>query len=75
MPTSLRCAPEIEERYARLAAATNRTKSFYFNRALEEAIDQLEYEYGLLKDVEDFRAGNLETFTLSEVKEHYDLDD
>ncbi len=54
MPISLRLDPEIETRYVKPAVETGRTKSFYFNKALKESIDQLEYEYGILKDAEDF---------------------
>ena len=36
-------------------------------------IDRLEYEYGLLKKVEDYRAGRLETVTLDELEESLDL--
>lgn len=75
MPTTLRMANDLEERYSHLAEVTGRSKAFYFNRALEGAIDQLEYEYGILKDVEDFRAGKLKTYSLKEVREHCDLDD
>lgn len=75
MPTTLRLDPELEARYARLAAETGRSKSFYFNKALAGAIDQLEYEYGILKDVEDYRAGRLETYSLDEVRSHCELDD
>lgn len=36
-------------------------------------IDRLEYEYGLLKKVEDYRVGRLETVTLDELEESLDL--
>ena len=36
-------------------------------------IDRLEYEYGLLKKVEDYRAGRLETVTLDKLEESLDL--
>ena len=41
--------------------------------ALAAEIDRLEYEYGLLKKVEDYRAGRLETVTLDELEESLDL--
>ena len=43
--------------------------------ALAESIDRLEYEYGILKDIEDYRAGRLETYSLDEVRAHCGLED
>ncbi len=68
MPTSVRLDPEYEERLSKLAAETGRTKAYYIKKVMEEAIPRLEYEYGLLKDVEDYRAGKLKTYTLDEVR-------
>ena len=62
-------------RYDRLAKSTGRTKTFYMTEALAAEIDRLEYEYGLLKKVEDYRAGRLETVTLDELKESLGLAD
>lgn len=44
------------------------------NEALEHSIDKLEYEFGLLKKVEDYRAGKLETCSLDEVCEALGFD-
>lgn len=73
--TSMRIPAELNERYSRLAQSTGRTRAFYINEALRDAIDQLEYEYGILKKVEDFRAGKLETVTLDELEESLGLAD
>ena len=43
------------------------------NEALQEAIDRFEYEYGILKDIEDYRAGRLETYSIDEVRAHCGL--
>lgn len=75
MPTTLRMSPELEERYAHLAVSTGRSKAFYFNRALENSIDELEYEFGILKKVEAFRAGKLQTISLDELGESLGLED
>ena len=61
------------ERYSRLAKETGRSRSFYVNEALQEAIDRFEYEYGILKDIEDYRAGRLETYSIDEVRAHCSL--
>lgn len=70
---TIRMDPEVEERYSRLAKNTGRTRTYYLNKALEDSIDQLEYEYGILKDIEDYRAGRLETYSIDEVREHCGL--
>lgn len=62
-------------RYDRLAKSTGRTKTFYMTEALAAEIDRLEYEYGLMKKVEDYRAGMLETVTLAELEESLGLAD
>lgn len=50
---------DLAIRYDRLAKSTGRTKTFYMTEALAAEIDRLECEYGLLKKVEDYRAGRL----------------
>lgn len=72
---ALRMPADLSARYDRLAKSTGRTKSYYMNEALSDSIDRLEYEYGLLKDVEDFRAGRLETYDIEEVRRHCGLAD
>ena len=68
-PMPVRVSAELASRYDRLAKATGRTRTFYVTEALEGSIDRLEYEYGLLKKAEDFRAGRLETMMLNELEE------
>jgi RHH-type rel operon transcriptional repressor/antitoxin RelB len=72
---SMRMPHELSERYTRLAEKTGRSRSFYINEALADSIDRFEYEYGILKDVEDFRVGKLKTYSLVEVSEMLGLDD
>ena len=57
------------------ATAAGRTKSFYMNEALAESIDRLEDEYGIMRKVEDWRAGRLDTVTLDELEESLGLED
>ena len=54
---------DLAIRYDRLAKSTGRAKTFYMAEALAAEIDRLEYEYGLLKKVEDHRAGSITCFT------------
>ena len=70
---ALRIPEDLANRYDRLAKFTGRTKTFYMTEALAAEIDRLEYEYGLMKKVEDFRAGRLETVTLDELEESLGL--
>lgn len=72
-PVALRTPEDILERYTKLAKETGRPRSYYMNKALSESIDRLEYEYGILKQAEDFRACRLETYSLDEVREHCGL--
>ena len=65
---TIRVPSELNERYAALAEKTARTRSYYMIEALTESIDRLEYEYGLMKKVEDYRAGKLETVTIDELE-------
>lgn len=73
MTMPVRVPDDIGARYARLAKQTGRTRSYYVNEALAESIDRLEYEYGILQQVEDYRAGRLETYSLDEVEQNLGL--
>lgn len=73
--TALRMPEDLAARYDRLAKSTGRTKTYYMNEALADSIDRFEYEYGILKDIEDYRAGRLMTYSLAEVGEMLGLDD
>ena len=70
---ALRLPEDLANRYDRLAKSTGRTKTFYMTEALAAEIDRLEYEYGLMKKVEDYRAGRLATVTLDELEESLGL--
>lgn len=72
---ALRMPEDLSARYDRLAKSTGRTKTYYMTEALAGSIDRLEYEYGILQQVEDYRAGRLKTYSLDEVGEMLDLDD
>ncbi|WP_368140230.1 type II toxin-antitoxin system RelB family antitoxin [Collinsella aerofaciens] len=72
---ALRLPEDLVNRYDRLAKSTGRTKTFYMTEALAAEIDRLEYEYGLMKKVEDYRAGRLATVTLDELEESLGLAD
>ena len=65
---------ETEDRLNRLSERTGRSKAFYLRQLIEDGLDQLEYECGILQDVEDYRKDNLKTYTLDEMKKRYELD-
>ena len=73
IPTAIRLPAELVQRYDNLAKNTGRSRTYYVTEALEDAIAELEYEYGLMKQVEDYRAGKLETVSLEEVERQLDL--
>ncbi len=73
--TSVRLPVDLVKRYDNLAKATGRSRTYYVTEALEESIAQLEYQYGLLKKVEDYRAGRLETVSIDQLEDHLGLGD
>lgn len=73
--TAIRMPEDLAGRYDRLAKMTGRTRTYYITEALAGSIDRLEYEYGILKKVEDWRAGRLETVSLDELEESLGLVD
>lgn len=73
MTITIRPNPDIEERYSRLAKNTGRTRTYYLNKALEDSIDQLEYESQILQSLEDYKAGRVEAYTLEESRAHCGL--
>ena len=69
----VRVPDNVVGRYDSLAKQTGRTRSYYVNEALASEIDRLEYEYGIMKQVEDYRAGRLKTYSLDEVEQSLGL--
>jgi RHH-type rel operon transcriptional repressor/antitoxin RelB len=75
MPTSIRLDKDTEERLARLAHNTGRSRAFYLREAIETSLPRLEWEYDLLQRVHDVRSGKAETDSLEEVRASLGLDD
>ena len=73
--TSVRMSDETAEKLDKLSRLTGRSKSYYLREAIESSIDQLLYEYTLLNEVEQIRAGKAKTYSLEEVKAELDLED
>lgn len=65
----IRIPLELNDRLDRLAASTGRSKSYYLIRTLEEHLSETEYIYGLERDAEAVRRGELATRPLDELWE------
>ncbi|MDU3273610.1 DUF6290 family protein [Varibaculum cambriense] len=73
--TSVRMSDKTAEKLDKLSRLTGRSKSYYLREAIESSIDQLLYEYTLLSEVEEIRAGKAKTYSLEEVKAELGLKD
>ncbi len=75
MATSIRLAPEIEQRLDFLAAQTGRTKAYYLREIIEQGIEDME-DYYLAADVlERVRKGQEAVHSAAEVRKDLGLDD
>jgi len=72
---AVRIPEEVEDRLARLAKLTGRTKTFYVSEALEEHLDELEETYLAERVLEEARSCKEETVSLDSLIEKYGLDD
>lgn len=74
MPTSIRLAPETEERLSFLASQTGRTKAYYLREIIEQGLEDIE-DYYLAADVlERVRKGQEPIHSADEVRNELDLD-
>ncbi len=64
---AIRLPAEIESRLDALAAATERTKSFYVRQAIMEQIDDLEDLYLAEQRLTDIRAGRTTEIPIEDV--------
>ena len=68
MATSIRLAPDIEQRLDFLAAQTGRTKAFYLREIIKRGLDDME-DYYLAADVlERVRKGQEKVLSAEEVR-------
>lgn len=73
--TTLDVPKELATRYENLASRTGHSVSRLMGEALEDSISRLEYEYGLLQQVDDYHKGRLKTYGLEEVNKLLGLED
>lgn len=74
MATSVRLAPEVEERLDFLATQTGRSKAFYLRQVIEQGLEDLE-DYYLAADVlERVRQGREAVHSTTDVRKALGLD-
>ena len=75
MATSIRLAPETEQRLNLLASQTGRTKAFYLREMIERGLEDME-DYYLAADVlERVRRGTENVYSSADVRNALNLDD
>jgi RHH-type rel operon transcriptional repressor/antitoxin RelB len=75
MPTSIRLAPETDQRLERLASQTGRSKAYYLREIIERGLEEME-DYYLAADVlEQVRKGEERVYSLGEVERDLGLAD
>lgn len=75
MATSIRLAPETEQRLDYLASHTGRTKAYYLREIIEHGIEEME-DYYLAADVlERVRKGQEQVHSAADVRSDLGLDD
>ena len=75
MPTSIRLAPETEQRLNYLASHTGRTKAYYLREMIEQGLEQIE-DYYLAADVlKRVRNGQEQVHSAADVRKDLGLDD
>lgn len=73
MVTSIRLAPETEQRLDYLAANTGRSKAYYLRKIIEHGIEEME-DYYLAADVlERVRKGQEQVHSAADVRNDLDL--
>jgi len=75
MATSVRLAPEIEERLDFLANQTGRTKAFYLRQIIENGLDDLEDYYLAAEVLERVRKGKEKVYSADSVRKDLGLED
>jgi len=74
MATSIRLAPETEQRLDFLASQTGRTKAFYLREMIEQGIEEME-DYYLASDVlARVREGKEQVQSAADVRKDLGLD-
>lgn len=75
MATSIRLAPETEQRLNFLASHTGRTKAYYLREIIEQGIDEMEDYYLAFDVLERVHKGREQVHYAAEVRRDLGLDD
>ena len=74
MATSIRLAPDTEQRLDFLAARTGRTKAYYLREVIERGIEEMEDYYFAADVLERVRKGQEKVHSAAEVRKDLGLD-
>ncbi|MDE2667109.1 MAG: DUF6290 family protein [Acidobacteriota bacterium] len=75
MATSIRLAPETEQRLDFLASQTGRTKAFYLREMIERGLEDMEDYYLASEALERLRRGTEKTYSSADVRNDLNLYD
>lgn len=74
MPTSVRLTTELDERLSRLSERSGRSKSSYLRALLEQNLERLEWEEGIVETSREIRAGQRPTVSAEVLRRELGLD-
>jgi RHH-type rel operon transcriptional repressor/antitoxin RelB len=75
MATSIRLAPETEQRLDFLASSTGRTKAYYLREIIDQGLTDLEDYYLAAEVLERVRKGQEAVYSAADVRKDLGLDD
>ena len=75
MATSIRLAPETEQRLDFLASSTGRTKAYYLREIIDQGLTDLEDYYLAAEVLERVRKGQEAVHSAADVRKSLGLDD
>ena len=75
MATSIRLAPETEQRLDFLAAQTGRTKAYYLRELIEQGLEDMEDYYLAAEVLERVRNGQEPVHSAADIRKDLGLDD
>ena len=75
MATSIRLAPETEQRLDCLASRTGRTKAYYLREIIERGLEEMEDYYLAAEVLERIRKGQEQVHSAADVRRDLGLDD
>ena len=75
MATSIRLAPETEQRLDFLATSTGRTKAYYLREIIDQGLTEMEDYYLAAEVLERVRKGQEAVHSAADVRKDLGLDD